>query len=313
MAPKLTKKVVVPFDGSEKGLKSLDYLRLMFGTDHPLEVTLLYVLPTLPPMLTDEKKKDPAIAEKLKKVEAKNVQLAEQILSRAKEALLDKGFKQDRIKAVYRRKQIGIARDICNWADSKRVDALMITTRGRTRLADFFFGEVSRRVMEYCPESPTWMLDPVVRKKGVLLCVDNSENALRAVDHVGFMLSGTECPLVLFHTKRKLKRFVPEEILKEAPELEALWKDVDGEKFAPFLEKAKEILFQAGITKEQLTVKIVDGSKNPASDIKRAAHRYDCGTIVLGRRGLTGIKELVMGSVTRKILQDFSSMAVWIV
>ena len=313
MAPKVKKKIVVPVDGSENGLKSLDYLRLMFGPDHPIEVTLLYILPTLPPILTDEKKKDRTIAAKIKIVEEKNNKMAEEILAQAKDALLEKGFGEGQIKTVYRKKEIGIARDICHWADSKRVDAVMISTRGRTRLHDFFMGEVSRRLMEYCPQSPTWMLEPVVRKKGVLLCVDSSKNALRAVDHAGFMLSGTDCPVVLFHTMRKLKRFVPEEILKESPELEDLWKDVHGEQFAPFLDKAKAMLKEAGITDEQVTVKIVDGSKSPAADIKRAAQRYDCGTIVLGRRGLSGIKELVMGSVTRKILEDFSGMAVWIV
>jgi len=313
MAAKVKKKIVVPIDGSENGLKSLDYLRLIFGPEHPLEATLLYILPTLPPMLTDEKRKDRAIAEKIKAVEEKNIQFAEKILLQAKDALHEKGFRESQVKTVYRKKQIGVARDICNWADGKRVDAVMVSTRGRTRLQDYFIGEVSRRVMEYCPQSPTWMLEPVVRKKGVLLCVDNSNNALRAVDHAGFMLSGTDCPVVLFHTKRKLKRFVPEEILKESPELEALWKDMDGKEFAPFLEKAKAMLNDAGISEAQITVKIVDGGRSTASDIKRAAQRYDCGTIVLGRRGLTGIKELVMGSVTRKILEDFSGMAVWIV
>ncbi len=313
MAPKVKKKIVVPVDGSENGIKSLDYLRLMFGPDHPVEVTLLYILPTLPPLLTDEKKKDRVIALKLKAVEEKNVKMAEDILLGAKNALLDKGFKENQIKTVYRKKQIGIARDICNWADSKRVDAVMISTRGRTRLQEYLIGEVSRRVMEYCPESPTWMLEPVVKKKGVLIGLDSSKDALRAVGHAGFMLSGTDCPITLFHTRGKLMRFVPAEILKETPELEAIWKDVEGNQAAPFIEKAKEMLVGAGIQESRISVKILDGTGSAANDIKKAVKRYDCGTVVLGRRGLTGVKELMMGSVTRKILEDFSGMAVWIV
>jgi nucleotide-binding universal stress UspA family protein len=313
MAPKVKKKIVVPIDGSENGIKSLDYLRLMFGADHHMGVTLLYILPTLPPILTDEKKKDKAIAQKLKVVEEKNVKMAEDILLKAKNSLLDKGFKENQVKTVYRKKQIGIARDICSWADGKRVDAVMISTRGRTRLQEYLIGEVSRRVMEYCPESPTWMLEPVVKKKGVLIGLDSSKGALRAVDHAGFMLSGTDCPITLFHTKGKLKSFVPAEILKEAPELEALWKEVEGDQASPFIEKAKEMLLTAGIEDSRISVKILDGSGSAANDLKKAAKRYDCGTIVLGRRGLTGVKELIMGSVSRKILENFSGMAVWIV
>ena len=134
MASKMLKQIVVPVDGSEKSMKCLDYLKLMFGPDHALQVTLLYILPTLPPILVDEKKKDKAIAQKLKAVEEKNIKLADEILTTAKKAMLDKGFKENRIKTIHRQKEIGVARDICNWAESKRADAIMISTRGRTRI-----------------------------------------------------------------------------------------------------------------------------------------------------------------------------------
>jgi nucleotide-binding universal stress UspA family protein len=35
--------------------------------------------------------------------------------------------------------------------------------------------------------------------------------------------------------------------------------------------------------------------------------------VVLGRRGLTGLKEFIMGSVTAKVLQASTGLAVWIV
>ena len=208
MPKKMLKKIVVPVDGSEKSLKSLDYLQLIFGSEHELEITLLYILPTIPPILEEEKEKDARVAQKLEALEEKNVKLAESILSQAKAGLLEKGFPENRVKTVYRKKEIGVAQDICRWSESKRVDAIMISTRGRTRVQEFFMGEVSRRVMEYCPKSPIWMLEPVVRKKGVLVCVDSSDNALKAVDHAGFMLSGTDCTSKLLYlalgSKRKL-------------------------------------------------------------------------------------------------------------
>jgi nucleotide-binding universal stress UspA family protein len=190
----------------------------------------------------------------------------------------------------------------------------MISTRGRTRLQSFFMGEVSRRVLEYCPATPTWLLEPVVRKRGVLISVDSSENSLRAVDHAGFMLAGTDCPVTLFHASRQLRSFVPTEIVQDASELEDFWKDSEAQQVTPYIEKAKEKLRRHGLAEDQIAVKLVGSSGgNISEDIRKAANDYDCGTIVLGRRGLTGIKELVMGSVTRKILESFSGMAVWIV
>jgi nucleotide-binding universal stress UspA family protein len=47
----------------------------------------------------------------------------------------------------------------------------------------------------------------------VLIAVDSSENALRAVDHAGFMLSGTDCKATIFYAMKNLGRFVPLEAL----------------------------------------------------------------------------------------------------
>ena len=52
--PELAKKIVIPIDGSKNALKSLDYLELIYGPGHNLDVNLLYVLPSLPPILTKE-------------------------------------------------------------------------------------------------------------------------------------------------------------------------------------------------------------------------------------------------------------------
>ena len=89
-------------------------------------------------------------------------------------------------------------------------------------------------------------------------------------------------------------------------------KDTAGQQIAPYLKKAHEMLLAAGLNDEQITTKIIDGSRSAADDILKAARKYDCGTIVCGRRGLSGVKDLIMGSVSRKILEDLSETAVWI-
>lgn len=313
MSKKLTKSVCVPIDGSENAMRSLDYLHHIYGADHALEVTLLYILPTLPPFLVEEQKKNPSVARKLKDVEAKNVQVAGKYLDEAKAHLIEKGFDGGMIKTVYREKVAGVAKDVCSFSNKLEVDAVMVSTKGRSRIQAFFMGEVSRNLLEHCPKSPIWLLEPVVKKKNVLICVDNSKNALRAVDHAGFMLSGTDVPIILFHTKRQLRRFIPREVIEDAPELEELWKNAAGEQIEPVMKKAKKMLLQAGLKEEQISMKIVDGSRSAANDILKAAKRYDCGTIAMGRRGLTGMKELIMGSVTRKVLEDLNEKAIWIV
>jgi nucleotide-binding universal stress UspA family protein len=252
-------------------------------------------------------------AMKLKTLENKNMRLAEKILSKAKDLLLKKGFKEDLVQTVARKKDQGIAQDICNWVESKRADAVLMTTRGRSKLEAFFMGEVASKLLEYCRVCPVWIVEGAVTSNRVLIAIDNSENALRAVDHAGFMLSGTDNPVTLFHTMRHLRRFVPQEVLDEAPELEELWKTKAGQEIEPFMKKAKEVLLQAGLNESQINTKVVDGSRSPASDILDEARSNGYGTIVMGRRGITGVKEFFMGSVSSKVLRSSTGMATWIV
>jgi hypothetical protein len=72
----LTKKIVIPIDGSKNSLKSMDFLAHIYGPKHKLDVNLLYALPALPPILTDKKIMDKRIRAKLKVVEKKNIQMA---------------------------------------------------------------------------------------------------------------------------------------------------------------------------------------------------------------------------------------------
>jgi nucleotide-binding universal stress UspA family protein len=309
----LTKMIVLPVDGSENAQRSLEYIDLMYGKDHNLEVTLKYVLPSLPPILADDRSLKRETATKLKAIENKSIRMAEKILNQAKSFFLQKGFDEDRLQTVYRKKADSIPQDICNWVESKRADSVLISTRGRSRLEAFFMGEVSSKLLEYCRVCPVWIVEGKVTSNRVLVAVDSSDNSLRAVDHVGFMLAGTDSPVTLFHTMRHLRRFVPQEVLEEAPELEELWKTKAGQEIEPFMKKAKQILLRAGLNESQITKKVVDGSRSAASDILDEARNNGYGTIVMGRRGLSGVKEFFMGSVSSKVLQSSNRMATWIV
>jgi len=300
----LQKMVVVPLDGSENSMKSLDYLHVIYGGDHNIEVILKHVLPSLPPVFLQDGVVPKQAALKLKALKNKSIRLAERLLAEGKDFLVSKGFPEDQVKTVYREKEAGIARDISAWAESKRADAVLISTRGRSRLETFFTGEVAGKVLDYCRLCPIWIVDGTVASNKVLLTVDSSEYSLRAVDHAGFMLSGTNCQVTLFHSIRNLRGFIPQEVLEEAPELEELWQSKIGQEIAPYMKEAVAKLLEAGLLESQITTRVINGSRNVANDILKEARSGGYGTIVMGRRGLTGVRELFMGSVSRKVLQD---------
>jgi nucleotide-binding universal stress UspA family protein len=311
MPSDLGKKIVIGVDGSENALKALDYLGLMYGAKPSLEIVLLHVLPALPQILVADANRQTKL--RLLNVEKESIQMGEEILKKAKGILSKKGFKEDHIIAVHRKKKMGVARDICTLAADRRADSVLISAKGRSRLKAFFSGEVANRMLEYCSVCPVWIVEGSVKSKKVLIAMDRSENALRAVEHADYMLSGTDCQVTLFHSKRHLRRFVPQEIIEAAPELEELWANKAAEQIAPYIKKAKEMLLDASIPESQLKTRVVDGTRDAASDIIKEAKSNDYGTVVLGRQGHSGVKEFFMGSVTRKVLQDCAGMAVWLV
>ncbi len=313
MAKQLQKMIVVPVDGSENALKSLDYINLVFGPQHNLKTTLFYVLPRLPTILLEESKKDGETLKKLRDLDSRSTEMAEHLLTLAKNRLIEKGFAEAAVEAVFRKIEVEIARDIINWSEKKRADAVIITTRGRSRLETFFMGEIAAKVLEYCRVCPVWMVKGSVKNKNALLAVDNSENALRAADHAGFMLSGTDAKVTIFHSKRDLRRFIPQAVLDEFPEVQKYWRHKAGEAISPFVQKAEEILAAAGLAEDHIATQVVDGSRSAAADILDEAQNSGTGTIFLGLRGYSGVKDFTMGSVTRKVLNQAKDMTVSIV
>jgi nucleotide-binding universal stress UspA family protein len=157
------------------------------------------------------------------------------------------------------------------------------------------------------------MVKGTVRTKNVLLAVDNSENAMRALEHAGFVLAGTDVNVTVFHSKRDLRRFVPQEVLQEFPGVQKFWQKKAGDVVAPYMKKAREMLLQAGFAENQISVKLVDGSRSAARDILKEAEENAIGTIILGRKGYSDVKDYSMGSTTKKVLDRAADMTVCIV
>jgi nucleotide-binding universal stress UspA family protein len=308
-----TKSITIPVDGSKNSLRSIEYLDLMFGPKHDLKVSLCYILPSLPLIFEDDKSLSKEDRARLKALEHKNLHAAEKILAEAKAMMLKRGFPEERIQTAYEKKHTSIPKEIFRHADSGKADAILATRRGKTEIKDFFMGEVCRTLVEYCQDMPIWILGGHVKSKKILIAVDSSENALRAVDHAGFMVSGTEAQVTVFHTIKNFGGFFPSEVLKEAHELEEAWRKKAGAEITPYIEKSKAMLAKAGIPEERISIKVVDGNRSPGNDIFKEAREGDYGTIVLGRRGISKLKELLMGSVTSKVLQQSDGFAVWIV
>lgn len=313
MTQQTGKLFVLPIDGSTNALKSLDYIGLFFGGKQQIDIHLLYVIPALPPILVEESRHNCETAVMLQKMEDEYISLAKTALTEGRQRLQELGFDPDRITTTLHAQAMGVAKDIYRWAEKKSADAIVMCPRGRGRLHSFIMGATATKVVDASTLCPVWIVTGKVTEQGVLIAVDRSEEAMRAVDHAGFILSSVNHPVTLFYSQRNLTSFVPRQVADSAPGLEQLWQDRVGKAIAPVMEKARSMLINAGVAESRITVRAAEGTRSAAADIIKTARQLQCGTIILGRRGSSGQSLFRMGSVSRNVMDGCENTAVWIV
>ncbi len=303
-------KLVVAVDNSQNSLQALDYIAMMLSSNMNLVVELLYIVPGLPPLFDD-----PVVRRESKKqieaLEKRNKELAETVLTEARERLVSKGFPKNNIKTHSQAKTKGPARDICQYAGTNNARAIVVGARGRSRLEKFFTGSVSSHIIENCKAIPIVQVNSAVETKKVLMAVDASDNAMCAIDTAAEMLAGSDAEITLIHTKQDLCSYLPDEVVSAAPEMEEVWQTKLEEQIAPFMKSAREKLVQAGVSDKQITSKILAGTRNPADDILTYARKNGFGSIVMGRHGSSDNREFALGGVAGKVLQASANMAIW--
>lgn len=151
----------------------------------------------------------------------------------------------------------------------------------------------------------------------LLVAFDDSENAMRAVDFIINYFT-TDQNVTLFHV-------LPDSTVlcaMNSPELTpyflsqkssfCLLESKKKELIEEAMQKAEKKLVTAGFDKKNIKLKIKNKKIGIARDlIAEAQSGYD--VVVLGRRGLSGIKEFLIGSVSQKVLHSVSGVSVMIV
>lgn len=147
--------------------------------------------------------------------------------------------------------------------------------------------------------------------KSILISVDASENAARAVAYAATMLGGQDgVEVTLLYVERMPGRdlFHSEEAWKGQCSLEQ-------ERALDFLKAARATLLAAGIPEASVRESSILCSAEPsvAKTIMEVQQQGGFGTLVVGRRGLTKGEEFLFGSVSSKLVHNARDCAVWVV
>ena len=306
-------RILVAVDGSDYALNAVRYVGKVLPPQK-MEVVLFHVTEKIPSVFWDLGKSR-EFHMKASHVTAWALQQEKAIhdyMEKARKTLLDSGLPRESIKETIQEKKVGIARDIL--AESKRdYGAVAVGRRGVSKLKDLVLGSIATKLIENLSHIPVWVVGDQPQLEKILLAVDGSQGAYRAVDYVAKVMSGSSVPITLFHVVRGID-YLPmgyDQIL--SPEFDEDWMTKAKETITPVFAEARKRLTGAGIPADQINTKIVTGAISRAGAVVSEAENEGYGTIVVGRRGLTNLSEFFMGRVSNKVIQLTRKAAVWVV
>ncbi len=249
----------------------------------------------------------------------------EELMARAKQYLMEHGFDHQQVNIriqISNRKQ-SIEKDIAEEARSGKYHCVVLGRRGLSSISDYMMGTVTQRLLSCLTDVPLWIVSTTTSTSNRLLIgLDLSEGSMKAVEHVCHTFScGVPIKSIcLFHAIRGIaperryiaRSFAPVEqrqwVSKATREIQRVKAEISG-----VMKEARKRLERAGIPGNMVTGKVVCGARSRAEAIVEYARLEGYGTIVLGRRGLSRIKEFFIGRVSNKVLNMVRNRSVWIV
>jgi len=233
----------------------------------------------------------------------------EKSLEKAVAGLVEQGYPREDVTATIMDRKWGIARDILFTA-GQGYDALVVGRTGASKIKGIFLGSIAFKLIGKLSGVSLWLVGGKPDTKNILIAVDGSEGAMRAVDYVGKMAASIQGSVTLLHVQRDPRRSGPQDasVSPLTDEIERIGSQVDA-----FLQDAKRRLASAGIPEKRVSERVVKEAASRAAMIVDHAAKGGFGTIVVGRRGLSRVQEFFMGRVSQKIVQLAKDMAVWVV
>jgi len=154
--------------------------------------------------------------------------------------------------------------------------------------------------------------------KKILIAVDESTSSMKAVKYVarGMDKTGSVALLSIIPNAAAAcdldsRTLTP--LFKQNRQAFCAIEDAKKDRVKGFMNDAKQVLVEAGFSPKKIGVKIRKKKLGIARDIVKEAQRGKYTTLVIGRRGLSAVKQFFMGSVSNKIVQTAKNISLIVV
>jgi nucleotide-binding universal stress UspA family protein len=310
---RMVKKILIAVDDSLQSKNAVRYVTRLSARLENLNIVLFNAQPMVSQFLVDEAKKKVDSQRELKAVMERNAITSQKLLDNFRLLMGQEGVDESRIQTVIQPRKLDIAKDIIDFAQDGRFDALVIGRRGISSLQELFMRSVSSNITQNSNVIPVWIIGGDVAPAKFLVAVDGSEYSLRAIDHLAFALSdAVGISLTFLHVRPKLKDYCEVDFeATQAQALEDLIRKGDKACIDNFYTVALKKLNEFDIGEDRIQTKTVTGVANIGAAILKEVQTGNYDTVVMGRSGVN--KSFFTGSVTSTVLNKISKGAVWLV
>lgn len=241
--------------------------------------------------------------------------VAERHLSALKKKLHESGFGEEQVRcdAVFALTSVAVT--LLQSGQSGLYDAIILAKRDISGLQKMLATSISTILWQKDHSIPLWIVSGKPAGRHFLVPVDCSIHTLNALDHLGFMLQGSEkADITLFHSCSLLadKRITPIEDFHDKWGKEWCDQHMKKDKDGRFhFHAAKQILKENNIPIERIHCIQQQSGIEPAQVITREMKKHTYSTIVMGRR-LDKEKNIFKG-VSDRVLANINNTALWVV
>jgi nucleotide-binding universal stress UspA family protein len=310
MATKKMKKALLAIDGSDRGLQTVKNAA-KFAPFKNMHIHLFHVFNSVPESYWDLEREPKSIQSigYIRAWEAEERKNIARYMEKAQQHFIKAGFSSASISKEAHDRKKGIARDIIHEAHNN-YDLVITRRRGFTGIRGIIVGSVAEKLLSKLSFVPVVVIGRKPMNNKVLIALDGSESAQRAVAFIGDVLSGHDSQIRLVHVIRARNGEMAKNRQLSAPEGFAREREREIEKvFADAKRQLNRFGFKAG----QIQTETIISVPSRAAAIAGEAEANDCSTIVMGRRGLSKPKEFSMGRVTHKVIRVAKLYTLWVV
>ena len=197
--------------------------------------------------------------------------------------------------------------EILSVIQKKKIDMAVIGSRGLSRISGLLLGSVSEWVLNDASCSvligrPTARKAKLSSSLNILLATDGSRDAWEAVDALKSFEFSVDTTVTLLHVLKK-KIYETGQVVgsagKSRTEFAKLAKDLCGDRGAAGARLLKDTRDALSSTTLNIQERIALGHE--AQEILRVARQQRADLVIMGSKGLIGLRRLLMGSVAHAV------------